>query len=291
MSLSHWVDPSHRQAYWQAYDDSLSLWPIPYETTFVATPQGPTHVVISGNATGQPVVLLHAASLSAVQWYLQAGDLGRRHRLFAVDIMGDIGRSSQTSPMHSRADAAAWLAAVLEALTIERATFIGSSFGGFLSANLAVLAPSLVGALVLLAPAATLQPFSTTAKLFIRLGSLVPLPSTVRPGLRAMMGGTLPDERIVKQMEAGVAGFRYDHAGIFPGELPDADLAQVRCPTLVLLGENERIYDAAAAVNRVEHLLPAVTASILPGLGHLPGMQDATLVNAHISRFLSQHLG
>jgi pimeloyl-ACP methyl ester carboxylesterase len=290
MRLSHWVDASHRQAYWQAYDDSLSLWPIPYTTTFVATPQGRAHVVISGNPAGEPVVLLHAASLSAVQWYLQAGDLGRRHRLYAVDIMGDIGRSSQLSPMHSRLDAAAWLAAVLDALKIESATLVGSSFGGFLSTNLAVLIPSRVRALVLLAPAATLQPFSTAAKIFIRLGSLVPLPSTVRPGLRAMMGGDLPAERIVAQMEIGVAGFRYDHAGVFPSEMPDTDLSRIRCPTLILVGENERIYDADAAVSRAEGLIPAVTASIVPGLGHLLGMQDAPLVNAQIDEFLTRHL-
>ena len=45
-----------------------------------------------------------------------------------------------------------------------------------------------------------------------------------------MMGGTLPDERIVRQMEAGIAGFRYDHKGIFPSELSDADLSSIACP-------------------------------------------------------------
>ena len=290
MGLSHWVDAAHRDDYWRAYEDSLSLWPIPYTTALVDTRQGTTHVVISGQDSGEPVVLLHAASLSAVQWYLQAADLGRRYRLFAVDIMGDIGRSTQTGPIHSRDDAAAWLAAVMDALDIEKAALVGSSFGGFLCANLAVLDPGRVHALVLLAPAATLQPFSTAAKIFIRLGSLVPLPSTVRPGLRAMMGGELPAERIVRQMETGVAGFRYDHAGIFPSELPDADLRRIRCPTLVLVGENERIYDAAAAVNRAQALITGAAAHVMPGLGHLPGMQDAPLVNALTTDVLDRHL-
>jgi pimeloyl-ACP methyl ester carboxylesterase len=233
------------------------LWPIPYTTTLVDTPQGPAHVVTSGDTAGDPVVLLHAASLSAVQWYLQA---------------------------------AAWLAAVLDALGVERAILVGSSFGGFLSANLAVHAPHRVRALVLLAPAATLAPFTTAAKLFIRLGSLVPLPSTVRPGLRAMMGGSLPDERIVRQMEIGVAGFRYDHAGIFPSELPDADLRRLGCPTLVLVGEAERIYRASEAVERASRLIPRASAEVLPGLGHLLGMQDAPLVNARIRAFLEKHI-
>jgi pimeloyl-ACP methyl ester carboxylesterase len=290
MTLSHWADTSHREAYWQAYDESLALWPIPYTTTFVDTPQGRTHVISSGDAAGAAVVLLHAASLSAVQWYLQASELGANHRLLAVDIVGDIGRSSQTAPMHSRGDAAAWLSAVLDALGAERAVLVGSSFGGFLSANFAVHAPHRVRALVLLAPAATLRPFSTVAKLFIRLGSLVPLPSTVRPGLRAMMGGALPDERIVRQMEAGVAGFRYDHAGIFPSELPDTDFRQLACPSLVLVGEAERIYRASEAVERASTMIPRATAEVIPSLGHLLGMQDPHLVNARILRFFKEQV-
>ena len=36
-----------------------------------------------------------------------------------------------------------------------------------------------------------------------------------------MMGGGLPDERIVHQMEIGVAGFPCSQAGIYPIEIPD----------------------------------------------------------------------
>jgi pimeloyl-ACP methyl ester carboxylesterase len=289
MGLSRWVDAAHRDAYWRAYDASLSLWPIPWASTFVETSHGPTHVVRSGVASGSPIVLLHAASMSAVQWHAQAAELGRRHSLFAVDIVGDIGRSTQTAPIRTRAAAACWLASLLDALGLGRAALVGSSFGGFVAANLAVLDPARVGALVLLAPAATLQPFSLAAKAFIRLGSLVPLPSTVRPGLRAMMGGDLPDERIVRQMEAGVAGFRYDRAGVFPGKLADAELQRIRCPTLVLVGDGERIYDPGSAIGRARVLIRDVTAEVLPGLGHLLAMQDAPRVNARIGAFLERH--
>ncbi len=288
MGLSHWIDDAHRHAYRAAYDASLALWPIAYRASFLQTPFGLTHVVSSGDAAGEPIVLLHAASLSAVQWYPQAVALGHRHRLVAVDIMGDIGCSTQTRPIHARVDAAAWLAAVLDALDLERGVLVGSSFGGFLAANLAVREPTRVSALVLLAPAATLQPFATMARLFIRLGSRIALPSAVRPGLRAMMGGSLPDERLVKQTELGVAGFRYDHAGIFPDELPDAELRQIRSRTLVLVGTEERIYDARAAVTRARAVIPEVSAALLPGLGHLPGLQAASAVNDRIVRFLSE---
>lgn len=291
MALSHWATAAAREAYWRAYDDSLSLWPMPSTSSFVDTPQGRTHVLTSGSSAGTPVILLHAASLSAVQWYPQVAELGAHHPLFAIDVMGDIGRSTQTGPMRSRIEAAQWLCAVMDGIGISSAIVIGSSFGGFLSANLAVHAPERVAALVLLGPAATLQPFTVLSSLLIRLGSLLPLPSTVRPGLRAMMGGALPDERIVRQMELGVASFRYDRDGIFPRELPDDELRCIRSPTLVLIGEHERIYQAPDAAARARALIQRATVEVMPGLGHLPGLQDPHAVNARISEFLGKHAG
>jgi pimeloyl-ACP methyl ester carboxylesterase len=286
MSISHWADDHAAATYRAAYARSLELWPTPHRSRFVETPFGRTHVVESGCPTGDPVVLVHAASLSATQWYLQAADLGAGRHLFALDIMGDIGRSEQIAPMHTRDEAAAWLAATLDGLDTGPATLVGSSFGGFLATNLASLRPETVRSLVLLAPAATLRPFKPLANLMIRMGSLVPLPVTVKPGLRGMMGGELPDARIVAQMEAGVRGFRYDRRGIYPSEIPDHELAAIRCPVLVLLGDREMIYDPVKAAQRATSLLPAAEVEIVPGVGHLLAMQRPGYLNARISRFL-----
>jgi pimeloyl-ACP methyl ester carboxylesterase len=287
MSCSHWSTARAAEAYRASFARSLELWPIPFESRLVETPFGRTHVIVSGAAAGDPLILVHAASLSATQWYLQARDLGARHPLIAVDIMGDIGLSSQTAPVRTRTDAADWLAAVLDGLAIRQAILVGSSFGGFLSTNLAALRSSYVQSLVLLAPAATIQPFRLLANLMIRTGSLVPLPWTVKPGLRGMMGGALPDARIVAQMEIGVAGFRYDRSGTYPSELPDPELSGLSCPTLVLLGDREKIYDPVRAAERVRRLMPHARVELVPGLGHLLGMQRPDLINPRILDFIA----
>jgi pimeloyl-ACP methyl ester carboxylesterase len=286
MGLSHWKDPAARAAYEGAYAASLELWPIPWESRFVRTPFGDTHVIVSGEPDGEPVVMLHAASLTAVQWHLQAEALGRTHRLFAIDIMGDIGLSRQRAEVHTRAQAADWLTTTLDGLELSRAALVGSSFGGFHAVNLAVARPDRVSGLALLAPAATLKPFKVLANVFIRTGSLLPLPMTVKPGLRGMMSGDLPDPRIVGQMQIGVAGFRYDRAGIFPSEVPDPELAGLGCRTLVLLGDQEMIYDPDAAARRAAALIPDCDVEVVPGVGHLLGMQRPDLVNARLEAFL-----
>lgn len=290
MSISHWASPRAQAAYRRAYEAALTLWPIAHESRIVQTPFGATHVVVSGRLGGDPIVLVHAAALTATQWYLQAAELGATHRLYAVDIMGDIGLSTQTREIHTRREAADWLATVLDGLGLDRSIFIGSSFGGFQSTNLAVHHPSRVRGLVLLAPAATLKPFKLLANLMIRSGSLIPMPFTVKPGLRGMMEGGLPDPLIVEQMEVGVAGFRYDRAGIYPSQIPDDELARITCPMLAVIGDKEKIYDPAKAIARVRRLIPDVETDLVPSAGHLPGMQFAGIVNPRIRAFLSARL-
>lgn len=287
-TLAHWSSPARRETYRRAYVASLGLWPVPFKEREVRTSFGPTHVVVSGVAGGDPVVLLHAASLSATQWHPQVRDLAEAHRVYAVDIMGDIGLSTAQRPVVSRADAAGWLSGVLDGLGLERAVFVGSSFGGFHSASFAAREPARVRALALLAPAATVQPFRTAAKLAIRAGSLVPLPFTVRPGLKAMMQGRTPEEPLVRQMEVGVAGFRYGRGNLFPTELDDATLARIVCPSLVLLGGHEKIYDSERAATRARRALRSAEVAILEGAGHLLGMQQPELVNRRLSAFLAR---
>ena len=286
MALSHWSDAGARSKYEAAYRDSLALWPAASESNHVETPFGRTHVLSSGARDGDPLIALHAASLSATQWYPQAVELGARYRLHAVDIMADIGLSTQTRAINDRADAAAWLSSVLDGLGLQQAVFLGSSFGGFHAANLAVRQPDRVAAMVLLAPAATIMPFRSLIRLGIRLGSLIPMPFTVKPGLRAMMAGGLPDERIVRQMELGVAGFRYDRHSIFPTALDDAELAGIACPTQVLVGVQERIYDAQAAAARAGTLIPEADVQVLPEVGHLLGLQRPDDIDERICEFL-----
>jgi pimeloyl-ACP methyl ester carboxylesterase len=291
MSISHWADDRAATGYRAAYARSLELWPTAMRRRSIETPFGRTHVIESGCPSGEPVVLIHAASLSATQWYLQAEDLGAGRHLYAIDIMGDIGLSEQAAPMRTRRDAADWLTATLDGLELDSPTLIGSSFGGFLATNLAVLRPGRVGSLVLLAPAATIQPFKRLANVVIRIGSLLPLPMTVKPGLRGMMGGELPDHRIVEQMEAGVRGFRYDRHGIYPSAMSGAELGIVECPVLLLLGDREMIYDPSVAAERARRTFRDVQVEVVRGVGHLLGMQQPGYVNARITRFLGRAPG
>jgi len=167
--------------YAAAYDKVLAQWPVPFTQVTVNTPFAETHVIITGPEGSAPVVLLHATGMSSTVWLPNIGALSRGHRTFAVDIANEPGRTQQTRLLRDPDDCATWLAGVLEGLGVPRVSFVGSSFGGWLAINFALQAPARVDKLVLLAPAASLLPFSLPTYLLLRSLPYSPLkPSAKR---------------------------------------------------------------------------------------------------------------
>ena len=121
----------------------------------VDTHLGPTRVYARAGA-GEPVVFLHGIGGTSIMWaeYFSALD-GRA--AYAVDMIGDLGRSEPRRPIKDAADLARWLDEVLAGVGIEHAHLAGTSYGGFLALNLAARMPARVRSLALFEPAAVVR--------------------------------------------------------------------------------------------------------------------------------------
>ncbi len=95
--------------------------------------------------SGPPVVLLHAGIADRSMWDDAAPMLAERHRVIAPDLRG----FGETPLPDGTFVYAADVAALLEALEIERAHVVGVSMGGHVALDLALARPELVDHLVL----------------------------------------------------------------------------------------------------------------------------------------------
>lgn len=161
-----------RAKYMAAYEAMFDLWKVPFDPMDVATSYGSTHINVSGPAHGHPLVLLHAAGLSSTVWFANIAELSTHHRVYAVDVIGDAGKSVADRLMGKRSDYSEWLREVFDGLHIQRCDLLGHSYGGWLTLNMALAYPDRLRKLVLLAPAASLQPLSFITKLILYLGEL-----------------------------------------------------------------------------------------------------------------------
>jgi hypothetical protein len=61
-SQSVFKNEAAKRAYFAAYDHSLETWPVAYESSFISTTFGDTHILISGPTNGKPIVLMRGKS-------------------------------------------------------------------------------------------------------------------------------------------------------------------------------------------------------------------------------------
>lgn len=282
-----------QQNYLALYDERESTWPVPFETRMVETSYGSTFVRVSGPENGPVLVLLHGFGGNSLQWMPNVADLSQAHRVFAVDTIGDNGRSIYTRPMESPADYVAWLDEVFTGLALENEiNLVGLSFGGWITTQYALSYPGRLGKIVLLAPAGTVLPISPEWIQRAMVGFL-PHRYFVKSFLYWLLEDYVQQGEESRQMidgwveEAYVAGRSFKPRSVVsPHVLSNSDWQRMRVPTLFLVGENEKIYSAQQAVERLNSVAPAIKTEIIPDAGHDLTLVQAEVVNALILDFL-----
>lgn len=285
---SNFKTPEGEAKYIVAYETTLTIWAIPYEFLEVPTQWGRTHIIACGPQNAPPLVLLHGMSLSATMWFSNVADLSRIYRIYAVDTIGSAGKSVAIQPLKNRADFAGWLNDVLDGLKITQTHILGHSHGGWLALNFALSASKRVKRLILLAPAASLLPLVSQFWLRGIPTMLFPRRSLITSFMKWMtVEGFVVNELFVDQFVLGMKEFR-SQIRVFPTLFTDDELRQIKAHTLLLIGEEEVIYNPEAAMNRAKQLIQNIEAEVIPNASHGLPMEQPELVNERILGFLNQ---
>jgi pimeloyl-ACP methyl ester carboxylesterase len=220
--------------------------------------------------------------------------LSRRFRVYAVDVIGQGGKSASSRALKKREDFAAWLSELFDGLGIKRAAIVGNSYGGFLALNQASLAPARVTGVVLINPGGTFVSFLPRVlrmMWFAVLGALR-LRAKTTPDVAKMLGRNVrfrPDEAEWASLVSLIAFNKEMRPNAtMPIVFREAELRAIRVPVMLLMGDNELLYDPHATVRLARKRMPALEAHIIPGAHHMAAMAKPEEVNAHIIEFLGR---
>lgn len=281
----------HESNFMKAYENTLTLWPVAYESKYVDTRFGSTHVLISGPADGQPLILLNGFGFSATMWYPNVETLSAVYRVYAVDVIGEFNKSKVNHHFREKADYANWLTELLDQLGLETAHFIGHSNGGWHSLNLAMHAQHRVSSLVLLAPAASFVPFTKQFGIRLLGANLVKTRRVIidfcaKWFIAKENRGTV-HEYLFEQFYHGIMGFSWKYKILIPSVFSDEELGSIKVPTLLMIGDKEVIYPYTRAIARAKQLIPHIQTRTIAGVGHGTNMENADYVNKEMMSFLS----
>jgi len=284
-----------KEQYLKLYDIRAKKWPVDSQTRFVDTPYGHTFVRMSGPSTAPPLVLLHGAGGDSLQWIPNIEALSGSYRVYAVDNIHDYSRSIYTQVIKNPADYVNWLDALFSALELgDNINLMGLSYGAWLTSQYALRFPDRLDKIVLLAPGGTVLPLRLEWIMRAVL-CIVPHRYFIKSFIYWLMEDfAQKDEasRIMLDEEVDAAFMRmrcYKPIRLVnPTVLEDKELQSINVPALYLVGENEKIYSAQKAIQRLHKAAPHISAEVIPNAGHDLTIVQTDLVNTKVLEFLKQ---
>ena len=151
---------------------------MPHTEDRIFTHLGETFVVASGHADAPPVILLHGSGANSAMWRDDASTWSTKDARLCSRPPGEPGLSLAARPPLASDAYVRWLTEVLDGLSVDRASFVGISLGGWLAARFAIERADRVNRLVLLSPSGIGR--QKTSTLLPRLGALAVRPTGAR---------------------------------------------------------------------------------------------------------------
>jgi len=243
-----------------------------------------------GDGAIDPLVLVHAGVADARMWEPVVPALAAAHRVVRLDMRG-YGRSRSAPAKFSPSGD---LAALLDALDIQRAHLVGASFGGLVALELAATRPQRVASLVLLCaalPDIDLSPellaFAEAEEAAITVGRTE---EAVEVNVRMWAGDSSAEVKaLVADMQRDAFELQL-REGAESDELDppvSARLQEIGVPATVAYAERD-VSDFEQIARRLHAGLPDATLHEIAGAGHLPALDQPAAVAQLILRHLER---
>lgn len=243
----------------------------------------------------RPFVLVHGFTGSRDDWADVLPALAEIGDTLALDQRGHGGSTNPGRPeAYSLPQLVLDLGRFLDAMGIARCDLLGHSLGGMVCLRLTLAHPERVASLVLMDTAP--GPIGGASRPLLELGSKIAREQGMAElftAMRAQMTGDperpaasrraeerMGSERYWERIRAKIEAMDPEAFATLAQQLLDHEsvedrLAEIRCPTTVLVGSEDA--DFLAASHRFEAEIPGATRVEIPGAAHSPQIESTEL--------------
>ncbi len=258
-------------------------------TLRVHGPAGALHITVQGPANGTAVLMAHSILSASFMWDEQAALLaGQGYRVLRADTRGHGASDAPTGPT-TMDDLVADSVAVLDALDIHKAHFVGLSLGGMSGFGLGIQHPQRLLSLLLCDARADMPPAAAAVwPERIATAQAQGCPALAASTLERWFGREFlrahpaVDARFVAAASgtstAGFVGCAQALMGL--DYLPR--VAEIQARTTLLVGANDG--PLPQAMQALQGLIAGAELDVIPGAGHLPNIDQPAAFNAALRR-------
>ncbi len=246
---------------------------------------------------GPTLLLLHGFGGNKEQWHAVARQLTADFDVVAPDLAGFGESPVAPDASYTIAAQAHTVRRFMATVGIQHAHIVGSSMGGQIGAQLAAAYPDLARSLVMLEPHGVQTAAKTRFDEQIARGA-IPLVARNQHEFAAIVDLVFVERPFIPfpvyhALEAEAIRRHDANLAIWKAVRSEADtlprlLSEVRCPTLALWGDSEKVFHTSA-IARLRQANPMLASMIMRRTGHLPMMEHPEQVVEAIRNFQTQN--
>lgn len=258
---------------------------------------GDVAVYLQGNSAAPAVAMTHSILSSSVMWEEQAALLaGRGFQVIRIDTRGH-GASQAPPGPYTMDDLAADTVAVLDALRIEKAHYIGLSLGGMSGFGLGIRHGSRFLSLCLCdaradAPAPVAAPWDERIAIAQHHLSCAPLAD---PTIERWFGKPFLEQHpsIAERFRNAASSTLVDGFAGCARAIQSldylSDINRIALPTTLIVGERDGVLPQV--MRELQALITRAELELIPNAGHLPNIDQADVFNAAMLRHFERVAG
>jgi pimeloyl-ACP methyl ester carboxylesterase len=245
------------------YYQKLKALEIDYQYKTVESSFGKTNVIITGDASKPPIVLVHGSNGCAPIALETYAGLESHYHVFAVDVLAQPNKSAATRLSMKNDDYGKWLHEVIDTLELKNVTLAGFSFGGLVILKALEFKETNLKEVFLTAPAYLVNgnPLKALFKVFIPMKRYMKTKKLKYVDLFLKELFTEKDAFAIHFLSKVFLNFKMDFTPVPVINRREANT--IKTPITLIAAKNDIMFPGIKMIKRAKKILPSLKEVVL----------------------------
>ncbi len=265
------------------YDEKLAALNINYTYKVVETTFGETNIIIAGDQSKPPLILVHGSNGCAPVAIETYSDLIDSFAVYAIDVLAQPNKSAETRLSMKDDSYGQWMNQIIDKLALEEVTLAGFSFGGLVILKTLINNEDKIKEVFLSAPAYIVNgnPIKALFKFFVPMKRYMKTKKTKYLERFLDASFTEKDDFAHKYLSAVFTHFSMDFTPV--PLIKASEASKIRTPITLIAAEDDIIFPGRKMIKRAKKIFPSLKHTLLlSNSKHVQNKKDNSTISSLI---------
>lgn len=245
------------------YNQKLNELEIEYECKLVDTDYGKTNIIIVGDSTKPPIIIVHGSNGCAPIALETYPTLHKKFQVFAIDVLAQPNKSAETRLSMTDNSYGLWINDLINRLELKNVTMAGFSFGGLIILKTLIQNESNIKEVYLSAPAFIVNgnPLIALFKIFIPMKRYIKTQNNKYLDKFLQTLFTEKDEFAHKYLSKVFLYFKMDFTPV--PIIKKEEAALIKTQITIVAAKKDIIFPGVKMIKRANKIFPSLKNTIL----------------------------